>query len=97
MIEVCATIARRTRDRSLAMAVGESTVAPPYLTLVPLDHALAAEAAEIAASCALRGADAVYVATARRGSATLLTLDAEVRERACGVIAVRTPAEWLLA
>ncbi len=61
----------------------------------PLDRALALEAAEVAAICELRGADAVYVATARHAGATLLTLDAEVRDRAFGVIAVRTPAEWI--
>ena len=94
VIEVCATIARRTRDRTLAMAAGEATLAAPYLMLYPLDHALALEAAEVAATCALRGADAVYVATARHAGATLLTLDAEVRDRAGGVVAVRTPEEW---
>lgn len=94
VIEVCATIARRSRDRSLAMAAGEATVASPFMTLYPLDHALASEAAEVAATCALRGTDAVYVATARHAGATLLTLDAEVRDRAAGVIAVRTPVEW---
>ena len=94
VIEVCATIARRTRDRALAMAAGEATLSSPYLTLYPLDHALAAEAAEVAAACALRGADAVYVATARHAGATLLTLDADVRERARVVVAVRTPEEW---
>ncbi len=82
LIEVCATIARRTRDRALAMAAGEATLAMPLLTLHPLDHALAAEAAEVAATWALRGADAVYVATARQAGATLVTLDAEVRDRA---------------
>lgn len=94
VIEVCATIARRTRNRMLALAAGEATLASPYLTLYPLDHALASEAADIAATCALRGADAVYVATARHAGATLLTLDAEVRERASGVVAVQTPHEW---
>lgn len=94
MIEVCATIARRTQDSALAMAAGEAALAVPYLTLYPLDQALAAEAAQVAAACALRGADAVYVATARHAGATLLTLDAEVRERARGVVAVRTPDEW---
>ena len=94
VIEVCAAVARRTRDRALAMAAGEATLASPYLTLYPLDHALAAEAADVAATCAVRGADAVYVATARHAGATLLTLDAEVRDRAAGVAAVRTPAEW---
>lgn len=94
VIEVCATIARRTRDRALAMAAGEATLALPYLTLYPLDHGLAAEAAEVAAACALRGADAVYVATARQAGTTLLTLDVEVRERAGGIVSVRTPSEW---
>ena len=95
VIEVCATIALRTRNRALAMAAGDATLASPFLVLYPLDHSLAAEAAEIAASCALRGGDAVYAATARHASSTLLTLDAELRERAAGVVAVRTPIEWL--
>jgi len=94
VIEVCAAIARRTRDPALAMAAGEATLAVPHLTLHTLDHTLAAEATEVAATCALRAADAVYVATARRAGSTLLTLDAEVRERASGVTAVLTPAEW---
>ena len=94
VIEVCATIARRTRNRALAMAAGEATLAAPYLTLYPLDHALAAEAAAVAATCALRGADAVYVATARHAGATLLTLDAEVRDRAKALVTIRTPEEW---
>jgi predicted nucleic acid-binding protein len=94
VIEVSATIGRRTRDPALAMATADATLATPNLSLVPLDHALAADAASLAASCALRGADAVYVATARHGRATLLTLDAEVRERAAGVITVHTPDEW---
>ena len=94
VIEVCATIARRTRNRALAMAAGEATLAAPYLTLYPLDHALAAEAAAVAATCALRGADAVYVATARHAGAMLLTLDAEVRDRAEALVTIRTPEEW---
>ena len=76
------------------MAAGEATLASPYLTLYPLDHVLASAAAQVAATCALRGADAVYVATARHANAILITLDVEVRERASGVIAVRTPDEW---
>lgn len=94
VIEVCAAVARRTRDRALALAAGEATLTTPGLTLHALDHDLAAGAAEVAATCALRGADAVYVATARHAGATLLTLDAEVRERAAGVATVLAPAEW---
>lgn len=94
VIEVCATIARRTRDRARAMAAGEATLATPNLTLHALDHTLAADAAELAASCALRGADAVYVATARQADAMLLTLDLEVRERASRFIEVPSPEHW---
>ena len=43
----------------------ESVAALPGVTLVPLEGALAHEAAEIAADLALRGMDAIYVAVAR--------------------------------
>ncbi len=95
VIEVCATVARRTGNRVLAIEAGRATLGVPGLVVHALDHDLAAEAAEIAAACALRGADAVYVATARRTDATLLTLDRELRERAAPMAAVRTPGEWM--
>jgi len=94
VIEVCAMVARRTRNRALATEAGRATLEVPGLVVHALDHELAAEAAEIAAACALRGADAVYVATARRMDATLLTLDLLLRERAEPMAAVRTPGEW---
>ena len=95
VIEVCATVARRTRNRALATDAGRATLEVPGLIVHELDHELAAEAAEIAAACALRGADAVYVATAKRMNATLVTLDRELRERADPVADVRTPGEWI--
>jgi predicted nucleic acid-binding protein len=94
VVEVCATIARRTRNREQALAAANVVLTTPGLVPYPLDHVLAAEASEVAATCALRGADAVYVATARRAGTTLLTLDREIRERAAGVVTVRTPVEW---
>jgi len=97
VIEICATVARRTRNRALATEAGRITLEVPGLVVHALDHELAAEAAEIAAACALRGADAVYVATARRMDATLLTLDRELHERAQRTAAVRTPGEWCRA
>ncbi len=94
VIEVCAAVARRTRNQALATEAGRATLDVPGLVVHALDHELAAEAAEIAAACALRGADAVYVATARRMDATLVTLDRELRERAEPMAVVRTPREW---
>lgn len=95
VIEVCATVARRTQDRRLALLAARTTLATPGLVVHELDHRLAALAAEVAATCALRAADAVYVATAQNAAATLVTLDRELRERAETVALVRTPGEWL--
>jgi predicted nucleic acid-binding protein len=95
VIEVCATIARRTRNRTLALAAGDAAIALPRLTLHPLDLMLTVSAADAAATCALRGADAVYVATARHAGTTLLTLDAEVLNRASSLVTVMTPAAWI--
>ncbi|MCX7790950.1 MAG: PIN domain-containing protein [Chloroflexaceae bacterium] len=62
---------------------------------IPLDDALAQEAADIAADRALRGADAVYVAVARRHGCALVSLDREQRERAAPLVRALTPAEAL--
>ena len=94
VVEVCATIARRTRDKALALQAGRVALASPYLVMYELDHRLAAAASEIAATYALRGADAVYVATAVKANSVLLTLDREVRERSDAAVTVRMPSEW---
>lgn len=95
VIEVCATIARRTRDRTLALDAARALLTWPNLVMHELDHAAAAEASTVAATCALRGADSIYVATARRSGAPLITLDDEMRERGADVVETMTPNEWL--
>jgi predicted nucleic acid-binding protein len=95
VIEVCASIARRTRDRDLALDAGRALLAWPTLTMHELDHAMAAEATTLAATCALRGADAIYVATARRNGTVLVTLDEEMLERSAPAIDAISPADWL--
>jgi predicted nucleic acid-binding protein len=95
LVEVCATIARRTGDRALAVDTVDTIVGTPLLVLHALDDACAADAAEVAARSALRGADAVYVATSRTANTTLITLDREVLTRASAVTAVMSPTDWL--
>jgi predicted nucleic acid-binding protein len=95
VIEVCATIARTTRDPVLATSVVEAILGTPALRLHPLDHDRTAEAAHAAMACALRGADAVYAATARAAGATLVTLDREVLERAAPFVPATSPRAWL--
>lgn len=77
------------------MEVSRAALAAPQLVLYELDHRRAATAANIAALWALRGADAVYVATARDAGATLITLDREILERAVSVVPIQTPAQWM--
>ncbi len=67
----------------------------PDVQLIPLDRPLTRRAAQMAAQHRLRGADAVYVATAEAQDATLITWDAEMLDRA--VVATLTPSEWLEA
>jgi len=93
--ESAAAIARRTGDVELAgeaMAIIETL---PRLCFADLDLSAAKQAADIAITHRLRGADSVYVAVAHALGAELITWDAEMLERAAAVVPTMTPAEWL--
>lgn len=92
LTEVAGAVTRRTGlpqlgERAIADILGERS-----MFLVPLDRPLAEEAARLAAALRLRGADAVYVAVARRLGAPLVTWDRQQRERAAIVVEARAPA-----
>lgn len=95
LVEVGAAIARRTGDSGLASEAGATLVSMPGLVLHPLDLEAAADSAAIAARLRLRGADAIYVATAARSAATLITLDDELLTRTSALVDAVTPTEWL--
>jgi predicted nucleic acid-binding protein len=67
------------------------------LTLVPLTAGVARQAADLAAAHRLRGADAVYVAVARRYGTTIVSRDDEQRTRGAAVVTCQTPEEALTA
>lgn len=93
--EVAGAVRRVSRNESLAAATAESLDTLPGVIFVALDSTLAAEAADIAIRAGLRGADAVYAATARRFDAILVTLDDEQRRRLPADITACSPAEAL--
>ena len=95
LVEVAASIARRSGDSVLAREAGLRLLQMPRLVMHPLDLEAAAESAAIAGRAALRGADAIYAATALRNGTTLVTLDQELLTRAAGIIDCVTPAGWL--
>jgi len=93
--EVAATIARGSDDADLATRFAMAIGRLPHLVLVTLDPALARQAAQLAATHGLRGADSVYAAVAHRFGSVLVTLDREQQTRAGSVVATRFPSEAL--
>ena len=77
------------------VADATATAALPHLTLVPLTTAVAGQAAELAATHRLRGADAVYIAVARRYGTTIVARNQEQKMRGGAVVTCHTPEEAL--
>ena len=93
--EVAAAIGRGREDAELARAFVAALRRLPHLVWVPLDEALAEQAAGVAAQHHLRGSDAVYLAVALRFGSALITLDKEQRERVAPAAIARYPSEML--
>ena len=95
--EVAGAIARRTGNPEDGHEAVDIIRALRWIESIPMDQSLAHESAKIAGSRRLRGADAVYVALAVAYREPLITLDAEMLERARGVVQAFTPEQWLQA
>jgi len=89
--EVAGAVARRTGAQGLARRAVESLLRLASLRLVPVDEILAHAAARMAGRLRVRGADAVYIATAAELRLPLVTWDVEQRERAARVVRVMGP------
>lgn len=92
LAEVAGAVARKTGDIAKADAAVRRIDNTPNLTLLPLDDALAREAARLAADLGLRGADATYVAVAHRLGCPLVTWDAGMVRKTAGTIDARQPS-----
>jgi predicted nucleic acid-binding protein len=73
------------------MAVGQL----PNTVLVVLDEGLSRQAAALGAQHKLRGADAVYLASAALFAAELVTLDREQFGRGAAIVQTLTPGDFL--
>jgi predicted nucleic acid-binding protein len=96
MAEVAAALSRTGSKPKLAqqyaMAVGQL----PNTVMVALDEGLACQSAALGAQHRLRGADAVYLASAALFAAELITLDREQLERGAAIVQTLTPADFLV-
>jgi predicted nucleic acid-binding protein len=89
--EIASAVSRRTGEPELAQRAVEALARLPGFRLVPVDDRLADAAATLAGRLRLRGADAVYIATAAILRLPLCTWDVEQRERAVRVVEVVSP------
>jgi predicted nucleic acid-binding protein len=95
LAEVAGAVARRTGLSELGAHAVSLMQHLPNARLVPVDAELAQVGAQVAAELRLRGADALYVALARRLSVPLVTWDQEQRERGKYFVTALTPQEAL--
>ena len=93
--EVAAALARGLDDAALAYRAAAHLRTLPGHRFFAVDRALGELAARLAATCRLRGCDALYVALAQREKARLVTWDNQQRERAAAVVETLTPGEAL--
>lgn len=95
IIEVAGALVRRTQDPDAVERTVRHLQKQPWLTLVPMTVPFAEIAAKVAITCALRGADAIYLALARQEGLPLITHDNEILQRGASTALVMTPADWL--
>jgi len=95
LAEIAGVFSRQTGEARLASRTVRAVLSLPRLECHELNDSLAEHAAELAARCRLRGADAVYVALAESLRSPLITLDNEILERSARVVSSATPADWL--
>ena len=91
LAEVSGAISRVTGYSGDGERAINQILAQSNLRILPVDHPLGLVAAQLAAQLRLRGADAVYVALARRLNIPLATWDQELLQRAGQVVTVQQP------
>lgn len=94
-VEIAGAIARRSDSAETATAVLDFLLVQSWIEHAALDARQGRAAAALAASCRLRGADAVYVALAASRRLPLIALDVEMLERAPAEVERMTPVDWL--
>jgi predicted nucleic acid-binding protein len=93
LLEVAGALSRRSGDPTMASQAVRFMLQTGSLHLLVPDRDLWSLAADSAAELGLRGADALYVATARQLDQPLVTLDRDQARRAATVIEVVEPGQ----
>lgn len=86
LVEVVASIRRRTGSELLALEVQKTLENIAALSFVMLDSRAAVKACKVASKTGLRGMDALVVQTAKEYKAELITFDNEMLQKAASVL-----------
>lgn len=87
--EVAGAISRRTGDSALAEQAVQNLQALPGLRLIEMNQTVVQAAAQLAASCSMRGADSIFAAIAQQLNIPLATLDLDQRTKAGKMVAIQ--------
>jgi predicted nucleic acid-binding protein len=93
--ECSAAVMRRQQNATSAATLVRRIAAWPNSRFPSLTKTRARQASQLAAQLRLRGADSVYVATAKEFNTTLITWDEEVLQRSAAAVRGMTPEDWL--
>jgi predicted nucleic acid-binding protein len=92
-VEVAAAIRRGCGNNQLAVEYSEHLFKLPHAIFISLDNDFSLKAIKIASEYSLRGADAIYVATAIQYGSILVSLDKEQLNRAPSSLKTCSPKE----
>lgn len=90
LVEVVAAVRRRTGQKELAQKVKKELLSMDTVNFVIIDPDSALDASDIAIESGVRGMDAVVIQTAKEYNTSLVSLDAEMIEKAAGIVKIRT-------
>jgi len=90
-IEVACALARKLQGAAIGRRLAHDVLSSSSALERPVDASLLATALQVGTDVRLRGADALYAATAQLANAQLISWDNELVERAGAL----TPTAWL--
>ncbi len=92
-VEIACALARKLRNATKGQRLADRALTAATVRERPMDHTLIASAFNLGTTAFLRGADALYAATAEVTESTLVSWDKEHRLRA----GANSPDDWLAA
>ena len=95
--EIASAIIRPTSDINAAKITLASVETFPNISFVALTDSRSHATVQIAPTCRLHGADAVYAAIVQEYGTTLITWDQELLTRGIAAVPTLTPTDWLAA